>query len=159
RHPALLPMRLVPASPGCLLLVTDLIQTSLRQRYQECQSRGETGIPRAELLDRLEQTADTLDQLYQQHGLHHLELNPSRILLSSERVLLDQIGVAQLLWVPSGVPCGEAQLRYTAPERAVGLITRSCDQYSLAVIYQELLTGKHPFRGASQNRVLGLRDR
>jgi serine/threonine protein kinase len=159
RHPAILPMRLVPSGPGCLLLVTDRVEPSLRQRYQECQTRGETGVPRGELLDRLEQTADTLDQLYQQQGLHHLELSPSRILISGERVALDQIGIAQLLWVPSGVPCGEAQLRYTAPERAQGLITRSCDQYSLAVIYQELLTGRHPFRGASQNRVLGARDR
>src|SRR5207237_6389888 len=40
-------------------------------------------------------------------------------------------------------------MRYNAPERAKGLITRSCDQFSLAVIYQEMLTGKHPFRGGS----------
>ncbi len=159
RHSAILPMMLVPSGPGCMLLVTDRIETSLRQRYQECQARGEPGVPRAELLDRLEQTAEALDQLYQLHGLHHLELNPARILLGGDKVLLDQIGVAQLLWDPSGVPCGEAQMRYTAPERVQGLITRSCDQYSLAVIYQELLTGKHPFRGASQNRVLGPRDR
>ena len=42
---------------------------------------------------------------------------------------------------------GQAQRRYTAPELVQGMVTRSCDQYSLAVIYEELLTGCHPFRG------------
>src|SRR5262249_8008643 len=55
--------------------------------------------------------------------------------------------LAQLLWVPAGVQIGQGQMRYSAPELAQHLITRSCDQYSLAVIYQELLTGHHPFRG------------
>lgn len=149
RHPALLPTTVVPGGRGALMLVTDLVEGSLRQRYQECQGNGEGGIPRGELLDRLERAAEALDQLYQQQGLQHLELNPGRILLDGERVLLDQLGVAQLLWGPAGVACSQSQLRYNAPERAQGLITRSCDQFSLGVIYQEMLTGKHPFHSGA----------
>ncbi|MBI1916745.1 MAG: hypothetical protein HYS12_18725, partial [Planctomycetes bacterium] len=162
RHPALLPVKVARAGPGSLVAVTDLVETSLRQRFQEWQARGEHGIPRTELLAHLQSAAEALDQLYQQHGLHHLELNPSRLLLPGpdapgaarrepagerRRVLLGDFGLAQLLWVPAGVPIGQAQMRYSAPELAQHLITRSCDQYSLAVIYQEMLTGHHPFRG------------
>src|SRR5262249_43393806 len=101
----------------------------------------------------LQSAAEALDLLYQQNGLQHLELNPSRILLptsataESRRVLLGDFGLAQLLWVPAKVPFGQAQMRYTAPELAQHLITRSCDQYSLAIVYMEMLTGHHPFRG------------
>jgi serine/threonine protein kinase len=163
RHPALLPMTLVPSSPGCLLLVTDQIDTTLRQRYQELQQKGKPGISRVELLNRLGRAADALDQLYQQHGLQHLELNPSRLLLDGDRVLLDQIGIVQMLWASASTACSQTQRRYNAPERDQGLITRSCDQFSLAVIYQEMLTGRHPFRSLSQQgenagRVLGGRQ-
>src|SRR5262249_30781490 len=81
------------------------------------------------------------------------------LLLDGRRVLLADFGLAQLLWLPWGVRgaavlspppadgAGSRVGRYTAPELAQRLITRSCDQYSLAVIYQEMLTGHHPFRG------------
>ena len=149
RHPALLPLAVVPGSPGCLVLVTDLVETSLRSRFQEWQARGERGVPRPELLAHLQAAAEALDQLYQQHGLQHLDLNPTRLLLDGRRVLLGDFGLAQLLWLPAGNgrPAGQAQMRYTAPELAQRLITRSADQFSLAVIYQEMLTGHHPFRG------------
>jgi serine/threonine protein kinase len=205
RHPALLPVSVTRAGPGALVAVTDLVETSLRQRFQEWQARGERGIPRTELLARLQSAAEALDQLYQQHGLHHLELNPSRLLLpgtdsstaranasrspsatssygvhtgkivpvwrrkslrsqhfemrspcsTAEKVLLGDFGLAQLLWVPAGLRIGQAQMRYSAPELAQHLITRSCDQYSLAVIYQEMLTGHHPFRGRMASAVSG----
>ena len=154
RHPALLPLSVVPGSPGCLVLVSDLVETSLRSRFQEWQARGERGIPQSELLAYLQTAAEALDQLYQQHGLQHLDLNPSRLLLDGRRVLLGDFGLAQLVWLPSGVKVSQAQMRYSAPELCQQLITRSCDQYSLAVIYQELLTGHHPFRG----RVAGARS-
>jgi serine/threonine protein kinase len=154
RHPALLPLSMVPGSPGCLVLVSDLVETSLRTRFQEWQARGERGIPPSELLAHLQAAAEALDQLYQQHGLQHLDLNPSRLLLEGRRVLLGDFGLAQLLWLPAGVKVSQAQMRYTAPELCQQLITRSCDQYSLAIIYQEMLSGHHPFRG----RMAGARS-
>ncbi len=162
RHPALLPLTVVPAGPGCLAVVTDLVETSLRQRFHQWQARGERGIPRPELLAHLHAAAEALDQLYQQHGLQHLDLNPARLLVDGRRVLLGDFGLAQLLWVPAGTPSGQAQKRYSAPELAQRLLTRSCDQFSLAVIYQEMLTGHHPFRGrvatAGSGRVARLRQ-
>jgi serine/threonine protein kinase len=148
-HPSLLPLTVSPAGRGSLLVTTGLVERSLRSRWQECVALDQPGIPRPELLDRLGQTAEALDELYRQHGLQHLELNPTRLLLDDDRLLLDQFGVAQLVWLPAGLPPGHLQARYNAPERSQGLVTRSCDQFSLAVIYQEMLTGQHPFRGRS----------
>src|SRR5262249_40074523 len=38
-------------------------------------------------------------------------------------------------------------VRYAAPELFTPTVGRHCDQYSLALIYAEMLTGTHPFRG------------
>src|SRR5262245_13497886 len=43
---------------------------------------------------------------------------------------------------------------YAAPETFDGIITRFCDQYSLACVYQELLTGVRPFDGSSMSQLL-----
>lgn len=145
RHSALPALTVVSGSPGCRILVTDLVESNLKQRFQECQSHGERGVPRGELLNCLQSAAETLDQLYQQNGLQHLDLTPSRILLDGSKVFLGDFGMAQLLWLPSGVVSG----RYSAPELSQRMITRSCDQYSLAIIYAEMLTGQHPFRGGA----------
>jgi serine/threonine protein kinase len=38
-------------------------------------------------------------------------------------------------------------MRYAPPELLTDELSRHCDQYSLAMIYAEMLTGVHPFRG------------
>jgi hypothetical protein len=43
---------------------------------------------------------------------------------------------------------------YAAPETFDGVVTRYCDQYSLACVYQELLTGSRPFDGTSMQQLL-----
>ena len=115
RHPALMSLNVVPGSPGCRVLVTDLVETSLRSRFQEWQARGERGIPPSELLAHLQAAAEALDQLYQQHGLQHLDLNPSRLLLDGRRVLLGDFGLAQLVWLPAGVKVSQARCATPLP--------------------------------------------
>src|SRR6516165_5724754 len=43
---------------------------------------------------------------------------------------------------------------YAAPETFEGWVSRYCDQYSLAIVYQELLTGQRPFSGTSARQLL-----
>src|SRR5262249_18018359 len=43
---------------------------------------------------------------------------------------------------------------YASPELFEGCVSRYSDQYSLAVVYQELLTGKRPFNGNSVHQLL-----
>src|SRR4029079_4363285 len=43
---------------------------------------------------------------------------------------------------------------YAAPETFEGRVSRYCDQYSLAIVYQELLTGQRPFNGTTTRQLL-----
>jgi serine/threonine protein kinase len=146
-HPALTQHEVAQNDPGRLVLVTDLIEDSLRQRYQQCLAQELPGIPREELLGYLRASAEALDYLYQQHSVQHLGLNPRTLLLEQDRPVLADFGLAQLFWLPAGQPVAQRNARYSAPELFEGRTGRSCDQYSLAVIFTEMLTGAHPCRG------------
>src|SRR5437660_3649747 len=43
---------------------------------------------------------------------------------------------------------------YAAPETFDGWVSRFCDQYSLAIVYQELLTGQRPFSGTTVRQLV-----
>jgi serine/threonine protein kinase len=151
-HPGLAPLEIVHHDPGRLAVVTDLAEMTLWDHFQACQCRGGAGIPRAELLGHLRAVAEVLDYYHQQHGLQHLLLNPRTLLLERDEVLLADFGLAALLWAPAGQPVCELNLRYSAPELFNHEISPACDQYSLALTYQELLTGEHPFRGRARGQ-------
>ena len=42
---------------------------------------------------------------------------------------------------------------YAAPETFSGKLSRHCDQYSLAIVYMELLTGNRPFHGKNVRQL------
>src|SRR5207245_497077 len=42
---------------------------------------------------------------------------------------------------------------YAPPERLRGDLSRHCDQYSLAIVYQQLLTGTVPFWSANAHQL------
>jgi serine/threonine protein kinase len=162
-HPALAHCEVVHTDPGRLVLVTELIEQTLRERLQHCQGQRLPGIPHDELLGYLRTVAEAVDYLYQQHSIHHLGLNPRALLLQDGRVKVAEFGLAHLLWVPAGQVVAQRNVRYAAPELFERLLSRTCDQYSLALIYQELLTGVHPFQGQTRfvqgwTRVKGTPD-
>ena len=43
---------------------------------------------------------------------------------------------------------------YAAPETFDGKFSRQSDQYSLAIVYQEMLTGHRPFAGTSMKQLI-----
>src|SRR5437762_647403 len=49
---------------------------------------------------------------------------------------------------------GAATTVYAAPETCEGNLSPFCDQYSLAVVYQELLTGKRPFQAINFQQLI-----
>jgi serine/threonine protein kinase len=150
RHPALAPLRVVPAGPGCLATVTDHLAESLRDRYQETH-----GLPRSRLLGWLRPVAEALDELLRQTGLQHLGLTPRSLRFDGDRLRIADFGVLPLLWQPAGQLRGQLQARYAAPElfdksdapARDTLVGEACDVYSLAVVFQEMLTGVPPWRG------------
>ncbi len=142
RHPALVPLRVVPAGPGCLATLTDHFPESLRDRFQETR-----GLPRDHLLGWLRPVAEGLDELVRQTGLRHLGLTPRSLLFDDDVLRIADFGVLPLLWQPAGQLHGQLQARYAAPELFEGQVSESCDAYSLAIVFQEMLTGTSPWRG------------
>ncbi len=157
RHAFLAPVEVVQSDPVRLVLLTDLVDQTLRDRFIECQAEGRIGIPRRELLGYLRSAAEALDYLYQQHSVQHLGLNPRNLLLDGQQLLVSDFGLVQLLWVPAGQPVAQLNSRYSAPELFEDNISRACDQYSLALIYQEMLTGHHPHRGQTIRQLVSAR--
>ena len=150
-HPALVMNEVAHVEPGRLVIVTEPVKQTLRDRFQECQDRKQPGIVRAELMDYLRAAAEVLDYLYQQYGLYHLNLHPRQLILDHGWLQLAEFGFAQLLWLPGGQDIAARNARYTAPELFARTPGRSSDQYSLALIFAEMLSGAHPFQGLSSS--------
>jgi serine/threonine protein kinase len=144
KHPALAPVEVVDNGPGKLALVTDLLGKTLRDRWQECRSQDLPGIPSEELLKHLAEAAEALDALFEAFALPHLALNPRVLRLDGGRLTIADFGVVPLFWLPAGRAMGQINPRYYAPELATKQATRAADQYSLALVYHEMLTGTAP---------------
>src|SRR4029077_2881173 len=91
--------------------------------------------------------AEVLDYMYQQHGVQHLGLNPRCLIVDNGWLQITDFGVPQLLPPAAAQAIAQRNARYAAPELFDNNITRSSDQVSLALIYAEMLTGIHPYRG------------
>jgi serine/threonine protein kinase len=155
----LMPFEVLRCDPGRLVLISDLPEKTLRERLAECQAQRQAGIPRLELLRYLGDIAEALDTFREDQQLQHLALHPGSILLYGGETRLADFGLAQYVWLPAGHPVGQLNTRYAAPELIEGRVSPSCDQYSLAVIFLEMLTGLHPFRGQSRPRRGGSNSR
>src|SRR5439155_741279 len=82
-----------------------------------------------------------------QHQLQHLDIKPQNLFMLHNHVKVADFGqVKDLQGVMASVTGGITPV-YAAPETFDGLVSRYCDQYSLACVYQELLTGIRPFDG------------
>src|SRR5690349_14809059 len=60
RHPFLLSLERIEVVDGRLVIVTELAESSLKDRFDQCQRDGLPGVPREELLGYLEDAADAL---------------------------------------------------------------------------------------------------
>jgi serine/threonine protein kinase len=159
RHPALAPLQVIPAGENRVALVTDPGDASLATRLKSCQAEGQTGLPREELLGHLRTAATALDELYSAHRLQHLGLSPRHLVLSDDTLHLLDFAQAELVWMPLGQQPGALNPRYCAPELFEGQIGRASDQYGLALMFAELLTGIHPFRSQNTRALAVARNR
>ncbi len=153
RHDALEPMEVVGGGERRLAILTDACPDTLACRLLECQGMGLPGVPRVELLARMEAAAEALDALFEAFGLRHLGLTPRQLVVKNGRPRLLDFGVVELIQRAAGQQPGALNPRYAAPELFEGRVHASADAYSLALIYSELLTGAHPIRGAGQRNL------
>jgi serine/threonine protein kinase len=155
RHPGLQQLDVAKNSYGHTVLLTDPAEQTLQDRFRECVDEGLVGIQRDELLGHLGVAAATLDALAHRHRLWHLGLSPRSIVLTEEGVSLAEFGLAQLLWLPRRRTAPHWAARYAAPELLQGTPNATCDAYSLALIYAEMLTGFHPVPKRKRVRTTG----
>lgn len=149
RHPFLLSLERIEIVEGRLVVVTELADGSLRDRYHACIKEDLPGIPRDELLNYLRDTADALDFLSERHDLQHLDIKPENLLLLAGHVKVADFGLVKSISNQTQSLVGGMTPTYAAPEVFQGTPSKHSDQYSLAIMYQELLTGALPFPGSN----------
>src|SRR4029079_2330406 len=74
RHPYILSLERYDIIDGQLLIVMELADHSLWDRFKECRAQGLPGIPRAELLRYMEEAAEALDLMNSEYQLQHLDI-------------------------------------------------------------------------------------
>lgn len=110
------------------------------------------------ILGVMRAAADALDYAHG-HNIVHRDIKPANFLLDkSGRLKITDFGIAKILdsdegLTSTGMLVGTAQ--YMSPEQvSEGKVTGRSDQFSLAVIAYEMLTGVKPFQGNSWATVI-----
>src|SRR5262249_26644807 len=154
RHPFILTTELAKEIDGELVIVMELADKNLHDAFVECQTSGLVGIPHHDLLRYLRDAAEALDHMVEKHGLLHLDIKPRNLFLISDRVKVADFGLVKHLEraAPSGIVNGVTPL-YAPPETINNKISPQSDQYSLAIVHQELLTGQRPFAGKNARQL------
>lgn len=101
------------------------------------------------------QIVDALTYLHTQ-GFVHLDIKPENLLLGREdEILLADFGIAALIQhtEPQNEQAIVGTVAYMAPERFQGDAYTASDQYALAVIVYEWLTGEALFRGSTKEVI------
>src|SRR5947209_6566301 len=148
RHPFVCSVERMEFVEGELIIVMELADQTLHDLCQTCQSSGLIGIPGDDMMRYMRDAAEALDYMHSKHNLQHLDVKPRNLFLIGDRVKVADFGLVKQLerQTASGLLGGVTPL-YAAPETFNGKISGSSDQYSLAIVYQELLTGQRPFAG------------
>ena len=160
RHPFLLSIERIEVVNSRLIVVVELADGNLSDRFDACRREGKPGVPRDELLrdaagccGMLRDAADAadaagaLDYMSEQHGLQHLDIKPDNLLLQGGHVKVGDLGLAKDISATNVSVLNGFTPMFAAPELFEGRPARVSDQYSLAIVYQMMLTGSSPFNG------------
>jgi serine/threonine protein kinase len=159
RHPHLLDVQFAIRVEDCLVLAMPLCEESLMDRLRA----RPTGLPRDELPGSMEDLARAVDFLNEPRhqlddggrvGVQHRDIKPGNIFVVGDSVRLADFGLAKILEATSATHTGRMTVAYAAPEVPAGRVSQWSDQYSLAVTYVQLRTGRLPFAGDSPVEIL-----
>ena len=154
RHPYVLSLERYDIVDGQLMIVMELADRNLWDRFRECRGRGLPGIPRDELLGYLAEAAEALDLMNNYYQIQHLDIKPQNLFLVFNHVKVGDFGLAKLMDGLRATVTGGVTPVYAAPETFEGYVSRFSDQYSLAIVFQELLTGTRPFNGSNTRQLM-----
>jgi hypothetical protein len=158
RHPYLLSIDRYEITRGYVIIVMELADKSLADRFEECAKQHGTGVPRDELLRYMHETAEVLDLLAVEHNLQHLDIKPENLFMMSGHIKVADFGLVHSAMTELSASALAFTPAYAPPELFNGRISPSADQYSLAVTYQELLTGRRPFDATSFRELVFAHD-
>jgi serine/threonine protein kinase/tetratricopeptide (TPR) repeat protein len=157
-HPHILPLFDSGASDGILFYVMPYVEgESLRERLDRTQQ-----IPVEEAIHHGCSIASALDYAHRQ-GIIHRDIKPENVMIYENEAMVMDFGIAKAVSAASGETLTQTGMMvgtpaYVSPEQASGeeLDTRT-DQYSLACVLYEMLSGERPFKGPTTQSVLAKR--
>ena len=153
RHPFLISIERIEIVGGNVVIVTELADQNLKQLFNHRVAQGHPGIEREELVKYLGDSAEALDYIYDNYALQHLDVKPENLLLVGNRVKVADFGLVKHLYDRSASRIEGLTPIYAPPELFEGQPHRHSDQYSLAIVYQQMLTGETPFDGTTAARL------
>jgi serine/threonine protein kinase len=119
---------------------------TLRQKHP----RG-TPVPLPIIVPYVKQVADALQYAHNELRLIHRDIKPENMLIGRrDEILLSDFGIALVAQSSryQGTQDVIGTVAYMAPEQIQGRPHAASDQYSLAVVVYEWLTGDRPFQGS-----------
>jgi hypothetical protein len=154
RHPFVLSVERFDIQGGELAIVMELADKNLNDVFEECQAAGMVGIPRSDLVRYIKDAAEALDHMILKHSLLHLDVKPRNLFLISDRVKVADFGLVKPVDQHTGGMLSGVTPLYASPETYAGRMSPQSDQYSLAIVYQEMLTGQRPFNGKNARQLM-----
>ncbi len=162
-HPHILPLydygeETINGNPITYLVMPYRPEGSLTLWLQQRNSSGDTQVPSLRAQDvahLVRQAADALQHAHDRHIIHQ-DVKPANFLIRTNQekpnrpdLLLADFGVARFSTATTNVSHNiRGTPTYMAPEQLEGNAVAASDQYALAVMAYELLTGRPPFQGA-----------
>ncbi len=155
QHPHVLPLYDSGQAGGLLYYVMPFAEgESLRQRIAR-----ERQLPLDAALQITREVGSALHYAHE-HGIVHRDIKPENIMLSGDQAVVADFGIARALHAASperltvtGMVVGTPQ--YMCPEQAAGgTVDGRSDQYALACVLYEMLSGQPPFTGPSHQAVV-----
>jgi serine/threonine protein kinase len=155
-HPHILTLIDSGAADGLLYYVLPYVRgESLRDLLNR-----ETQLSVEDAIALTKQVGSALDYAHR-HGVIHRDIKPENILIQEGEAILTDFGIALAVKEAGGSRLTQTGLslgtpQYMSPEQATGekTVGPRSDQYSLAAVLYEMLTGEPPLSGANSQAII-----
>jgi serine/threonine protein kinase, bacterial len=153
KHTHLLAIENIWSCPGYIVISMDLADGSLLDLLQVYLAEVQAAMAPEHVCHYLSQAAEGLDYLNTRHhqcqgqrvAFRHCDIKPANLLVFGAQVRIADFSLAVQVTSPMCPHRRMGTLHYSAPEIFQGWLSDKSDQFSLAVTYYQLRTGRLPF--------------